>query len=144
MFGRRKQTPGRIDTLLGKTARVVGDVEFAGGLHLDGKVIGNIRGAADGKSQLSISEHGSVEGTVEAGAVILNGTVNGDIFARERIQLGSQARVNGNVSYGIIEMAPGAVITGRLMPMGSLKAVKGGDELQETAARLLEGSTRAA
>jgi cytoskeletal protein CcmA (bactofilin family) len=144
MFGRRKQSPGQIDTLLGKTARVVGDVEFAGGLHLDGKVVGNIRGAADGKSQLSVSEHGTVEGSVEAGSVILNGTVNGDIVARERIQLGSEARVNGNVSYGIIEMAPGAVITGRLMPIGALKAVKGGDELQQTAARVLEGSSKAA
>jgi cytoskeletal protein CcmA (bactofilin family) len=144
MFGRRKQTPGRIDTLLGKAARVVGDVEFTGGLHLDGKVIGNVRGAADGKSQLSVSEHGTVEGSVEAGAVILNGTVNGDIVARERIQLGAEARVNGNVSYGIIEMAPGAIITGRLMPMGARKAVKGGDELQQTAAMVLEGSPKAA
>ena len=42
----------------------------------------------------------------------MNGTVNGDMHARERLVLGGKARVNGNVHYGVIEMAPGAVITG--------------------------------
>ena len=30
----------RIDTLIGKAARVHGDVEFEGGLHLDGRIVG--------------------------------------------------------------------------------------------------------
>jgi cytoskeletal protein CcmA (bactofilin family) len=33
----------RIDTLIGKAARVHGDVEFLGGLHLDGRTIGAVR-----------------------------------------------------------------------------------------------------
>ena len=37
----------------------------------------------------------------------MNGTVNGDMHARERLVLGGKARVNGNVYYGVIEMAPG-------------------------------------
>jgi cytoskeletal protein CcmA (bactofilin family) len=37
--------------------------------------------------------------------------------ARERLVLGGKARVNGNVYYGVIEMAPGAVITGKLIPL---------------------------
>jgi cytoskeletal protein CcmA (bactofilin family) len=145
MFGRRKQA-SRIDTLVGKSARLVGDIEFSGGLHLDGRVVGNIRGASDGKSQLSVSEHGTVEGCVEAAAVVLNGTVNGDIFARERVVLGAQARVNGNVSYGVIEMAPGATITGKLMPIASGKSgapvVQSGKA--EPAGLVVEGSPKAA
>ena len=46
MFGRRKQTSTRIDTLLGKTATLNGDLEFSGGLHLDGRVNGNVRSTA--------------------------------------------------------------------------------------------------
>ena len=49
----------------------------------------------------------------------MNGRVNGDMHARERLVLGGKARVNGNVYYGVIEMAPGAVITGKLIPLGS-------------------------
>ena len=48
----------------------------------------------------------------------MNGTVNGDMHARDRLVLGGKARVNGNVHYGVIEMAPGAVITGKLIPLG--------------------------
>jgi cytoskeletal protein CcmA (bactofilin family) len=56
---------------------------------------------------------------VEVTSIVMNGTVNGDMHARLRLVLGGKARVNGNVHYGVIEMAPGAVITGKLIPLGA-------------------------
>ncbi len=117
MFGRRKQTSTRIDTLLGKTANVNGDLDFSGGLHLDGRINGNVRGTAADGGALSVSESGVIEGRVEVTSIVMNGTVNGDMHARDRLVLGGKARVNGNVYYGVIEMAPGAVITGKLIPL---------------------------
>jgi cytoskeletal protein CcmA (bactofilin family) len=115
MFNRRdKSAP--VDTLIGRSARVQGDIEFAGGLHVDGQVTGNVRVVAGASGALSVSEDGVIEGSVEAPLVVLNGTVNGDIAASERVVLGAKARVRGNVSYGVIEMALGAEITGRLIP----------------------------
>lgn len=122
MFGRRKQTSTRIDTLLGKTATLNGDLEFSGGLHLDGRVNGNVRSSAEDGGALSVSESGFIEGSVEVTNIVMNGTVNGDMHARERLVLGGSARVNGNVHYGVIEMAPGAVITGKLIPLGNGQA----------------------
>jgi len=119
MFGRRKQTSTRIDTLLGKSATLNGDLEFAGGLHLDGRVNGNVRSNASDGGALSVSESGFIEGSVEVTNIVMNGTVNGDMHARERLVLGGKARVNGNVHYGVIEMAPGAVITGKLIPLSA-------------------------
>jgi cytoskeletal protein CcmA (bactofilin family) len=116
MFKRHDNAAARIDTLIGRSARVQGDIEFAGGLHVDGRVTGNVRVVAGGTASLSVSEHGVIDGSVEAPLVVLNGTVNGDILARERVVLGAKARVRGNVSYGVIEMALGAEITGRLIP----------------------------
>jgi len=116
MFKRRDKTTARIDTLIGRSASIQGDVEFSGGLHIDGRVAGNVRVAPGGAAALSISEHGVVEGSVEAPQVVLNGTVKGDIVAAERVVLGAKARVLGDVSYGVIEMALGAEITGRLIP----------------------------
>ncbi|HVY82053.1 MAG TPA: polymer-forming cytoskeletal protein [Steroidobacteraceae bacterium] len=110
-----------IDTLIGRAARVQGDVEFEGGLHLDGQVTGNVR-AANGPgsgSTLSVSEHAFIDGSVEADNVTLNGTVRGDIYASERLVLGPRARVQGNVRYGVIEMTLGAEIKGKLMPLPS-------------------------
>jgi len=122
MFGRRKQTTTRIDTLLGRTANLQGDLEFSGGLHLDGRVNGNVRSTAPDGGALSVSETGFIEGRVEVTNIVMNGTVNGDMHARERLILGGKARVNGNVYYGVIEMAPGAVITGKLIPLGNESA----------------------
>jgi len=118
VFGRRKVTSTRIDTLLGKTANLQGDLEFSGGLHLDGRINGNVRSSAADGGALSVSETGFIEGSVEVTNIIMNGTVNGDMYARDRLVLGEKARVNGNVHYGVIEMASGAVITGKLIPLG--------------------------
>jgi cytoskeletal protein CcmA (bactofilin family) len=115
MFKNRDKTPAQIDTLIGRSASIQGDVEFSGGLHVDGRVTGNVRATADASS-LSISENAVIEGSVEAPQVVLNGTVKGDIAASERVVLSARARVHGNVSYGVIEMALGAEITGRLIP----------------------------
>jgi cytoskeletal protein CcmA (bactofilin family) len=132
MFGRRKQTSTRIDTLLGKTANLNGDLEFSGGLHLDGRVNGNVRSNAEDGGALSVSESGFIEGRVEVTNIVMNGTVNGDMYARERLVLGGKARVNGNVYYGVIEMAPGAVITGKLIPLANV-AAKAPETPAETA-----------
>jgi len=123
MFKRREtETVGRIDTLIGSSASVQGDVEFAGGLHIDGRVTGSVRATAGTAASLSVSEHGVVEGSVEAPHVVLNGTVNGDIFGSERVVLGGKARVNGSVHYGVIEMALGAQISGKLVPRSDVPA----------------------
>ena len=115
MFGRESKTTTRIDILLGKSARIYGDVEFAGGLHVEGRVMGNVRSDGDEPSTLSVSEEGFIEGNVVVNNVVLNGTVNGDIHATGRVVLGAQAKVQGNVYYGVIETALVAQITGRLI-----------------------------
>jgi cytoskeletal protein CcmA (bactofilin family) len=117
MFKRReKHSAARIDTLIGRSASVQGDVEFAGGLHLDGRITGSVCASSGAAASLSVSEHGVVEGSVRAPHVVLNGRVNGDIFGSERVVLGAKARVRGNVHYGVIEMALGAEISGKLVP----------------------------
>jgi cytoskeletal protein CcmA (bactofilin family) len=117
MFGRESRSNARIDTLVGKSARVAGDVEFTGGLHLDGRVAGNVRADNDPNATLSVSETGAIDGNVEVPNVVLNGAVRGDILARDRVVLGATARVQGNVHYGVIEMTLGAEIKGKLVPL---------------------------
>jgi cytoskeletal protein CcmA (bactofilin family) len=124
MFNRDSRAP-RIDTLLGRAARVQGDVDFEGGLHLDGQIQGAVRSDDARDSSLSVSETGSIDGPVRVPNVLLNGVVRGDIHARERVVLGATARVEGNVYYGVIEMTLGAQIVGKLVrlePVGQVMA----------------------
>jgi cytoskeletal protein CcmA (bactofilin family) len=114
----------RIDTLIGKAAHVHGDIEFAGGLHLDGSIVGNVRSDRTPVSTLSVSEGGSIEGSVDVPNVRLDGTVKGDIRAPGRVILGATARVEGNLYYGVIEMTLGAQIMGKLTQVPPEAAVE--------------------
>jgi len=111
----RDSRPPHIETLIGKGVRVQGDIEFLGGMHLDGAVAGNVRSNPAPNSTLSVSEIGSIEGSVDVPNVILKGQVRGDIRAAERVVLGPTARVEGDVYYGVIEMTLGAQIMGKLV-----------------------------
>jgi cytoskeletal protein CcmA (bactofilin family) len=115
MFKQKPSKNAKIDTLIGAKTRINGDVEFTGGLHLDGHINGNVKGDLDGGTFLSVSEEGCIEGSVAAPNVILNGIVKGDIEANQRVELGAKARVLGNVQYTIIETAVGAQINGKLI-----------------------------
>jgi cytoskeletal protein CcmA (bactofilin family) len=114
MFTRDSSQP-RIDTLIGKAASVDGDLRFEGGLHLDGRIAGGVTAVSAAGATLSVSESGSIEGTVRVPTVLLQGTVRGDIHASERVVLGATAKVEGNVYYGVIEMTLGAQIMGKLV-----------------------------
>ena len=113
MLGRKKRT-AKIDSLIGQNTEIHGDIVFTGGLHVDGKVIGNVEATEPG-SLLTISDQGTIEGEVKIPNIILNGQVIGDVHATERVELAAQARVNGNVFYNLIEMAIGAEVNGKLV-----------------------------
>lgn len=104
----------RIDTLIGPGTTVTGDVRFSGGLHLEGRVEGNVAGVDDDAS-LDISEAGSVVGEVKVSGATVNGAVEGDLYASKRLVLGTKARIDGNVFYNVLEMAAGAQVNGKLI-----------------------------
>jgi cytoskeletal protein CcmA (bactofilin family) len=64
---------------------------------------------------LTVSEQGVIEGEVRVPSMVLNGTVNGDVHAKERIELAARARINGDVYYNLLEMAIGAEVNGKLV-----------------------------
>ena len=61
--GSSKRRNIRIDTLVGRNTTVTGDLRFTGGLHVDGRVKGNVV-SEDHESVLSLSEHGQIHGEV--------------------------------------------------------------------------------
>jgi cytoskeletal protein CcmA (bactofilin family) len=115
MFKPKQTKNANVGTLIGPKTRINGDVEFTGGLHLDGYINGNVKGDSNESTFLSVSQQGAIEGSVIAPNVILNGIVKGDIDATGRVELGANARVLGNVHYTIIETAVGAQINGKLI-----------------------------
>jgi cytoskeletal protein CcmA (bactofilin family) len=121
--GRRFKAP-KVSTVIGAGTVITGDVEFAGGLHLDGAIRGNVVGTADTRSTLTVSEQGAVEGDVRVENLILNGTVTGDVHADGRTELAPDARVIGTVYYRMLEMAMGAEVNGQLVHTEEQEAVR--------------------
>src|SRR5690554_5045132 len=87
----------RLDTLVGQQTELWGDLHYAGGLHIDGSVKGNVIALNDGTTSLMLSERGTIEGEVRVPHVVINGVVIGDIYATESVELAPRARITGNV-----------------------------------------------
>lgn len=102
-------------TVIGVDTRVNGDINFSSGMHIDGVVVGNVTGLPDSKSTLVVSKGGKVEGDVKVENLILDGSIIGDVYACNRVELASGAEVTGTVHYQLLEMAMGAQVTGQLV-----------------------------
>jgi len=123
MFKKSTNKPQtRIDSLIGSTTRIEGNVFFSGGLRVDGSVTGNVSALPDQPGTLVVSEQARIEGEVQAAHVVVNGTINGPLHATETLELQLGSRVKGDVHYKSIEMQQGAVVEGRLVHYGEAEA----------------------
>jgi cytoskeletal protein CcmA (bactofilin family) len=117
MFFKNKSSKpqNRIDSLIGSETRIDGDLSFAGGLRVDGRVCGNIREVEGQASTLVLSEQGRIEGVIRVSHVVVNGTVIGPVHANEYVELQGRSRVTGDVFYKTLEMHVGAIVEGKLV-----------------------------
>jgi cytoskeletal protein CcmA (bactofilin family) len=117
MFGRSKPR-NRIDTLVGVGTCVDGNVQFKGGLRVDGQVNGSVIAVDGTPSTLVLSEKARIEGEIQVTHAVINGTVVGSVRASEYVELQAKANVAGDVYYKSIETHQGAVVQGRLVHQG--------------------------
>lgn len=105
----------RVETLVGPGVTIRGDVHFSGGLYVEGRILGKVIADEGVPALLTVATNGRIEGEVRAPVVVICGELAGDVHSDERIELGSRARVQGNLHYRLVEMAAGATVTGRLV-----------------------------
>jgi cytoskeletal protein CcmA (bactofilin family) len=132
MFNKSSKPQNRIDSLIGVTTRIEGNVIFSGGLRVDGMVRGNVASVTDQPGTLVVSADARIDGEVQAAHIVVNGTINGPVHATESLELQASSRVKGDVHYKSIEIQQGAVVEGRLVHHGAeakgveLKLASGG------------------
>jgi cytoskeletal protein CcmA (bactofilin family) len=113
MFGRNAKS--EIDSLIGISARIEGDLVFTGGLRIDGEVHGNVIAGGNGaETVLIVSEHARIEGEVRCANLVVNGYIAGTVFSSELLELQPKGRIHGDVHYRLLEMHGGALVTGKL------------------------------
>lgn len=125
MFGKRSSKPqNRIDCLIGAGTSIEGNVNFTGGLRVDGHVRGNVVANSDAPSTLVLSEQARIEGEIRVSHVVVNGSVIGPVHASDYIELQAKSNVTGDVYYKTLEIQLGAVVQGRLVYQDSENADK--------------------
>jgi cytoskeletal protein CcmA (bactofilin family) len=112
MFGRNAKS--EIDSLIGISARIEGDLCFTGGLRIDGEVHGNVIATDGPDNVLIVSEYARIEGEVRCANLVVNGYIAGPVYASELLELQPKGRIVGNVHYKLLEMHGGAAVTGTL------------------------------
>jgi cytoskeletal protein CcmA (bactofilin family) len=116
MWGSNKKIrSSKIETLIGQGMEISGDVKFSGGLHLDGKICGNVSADDSDSSVLIVSDMGRVEGDISVAYAVINGEVTGNVYASEKLELSGKARITGNVHYNLLEMASGSEVNGKML-----------------------------
>jgi cytoskeletal protein CcmA (bactofilin family) len=122
MFGKRKKQPfiqvTKLSSLVAEGVEITGDVVFASGMRVDGRIKGNVIGRqheGQGPVLLVLSDKGHIEGSVRCGDAVINGTVNGDLDVEHFLELQSNARVSGTIRYQQLQMDVGASVEGKLV-----------------------------
>ena len=119
MFSKNRNKPqNRIDTLVGADTHIMGDIQFTGGIRVDGSVRGNVTEKTDMPGTLILSEHGRIEGAVTGAQIVINGRVLGPVRATHYLELQTKSRITGDVYYKSLEMHTGAVVEGKLIYLG--------------------------
>ena len=123
-----------IDTLVGSGSMLKGDLEFVGGLRVDGQIKGHVSAQDTNNGTFVLSESGVIEGDINVPHVVINGTVNGNVISSGHVELQAHARVTGDIHYTAVEMALGAILNGSLVSETSAPVydvIAGGAEQSE-------------
>ena len=100
---------GRLSGFVGHGTTLTGETEFHAMLRVDGHLIGTVSSES---GTLIVGTNGQVDANIMVAAGMINGTVNGDIFATEKLHLGRTARVLGNIQSPRLIVEEGAILEG--------------------------------
>ena len=122
MFGKTEKPQSQIDSLIGVGTHIDGNINFSGGLRVDGRVTGNIVALSEKSSTLVLSDQAVIEGKIVVSHAVINGTVSGAIHASEYVELQPKAKVSGDIHYKAMEIQLGASVDGMLHHLDNVQA----------------------
>lgn len=109
----------KVVTIVGPGTTLRGEIESKGTVRIEGTVIGRV----ECEDTIVVHESGHVKADLIAGQVIISGTVEGNTFAHERLEVTNQGKIIGNITAPRISIAEGVIFEGQctMKPQGQLK-----------------------
>jgi len=100
---------GRLSGFVGHGTVLTGETTFQAMLRIDGHLTGQVMSES---GTLIVGSTGQVDANIMVSAAVINGTVNGDIIATDKLELGRTARVVGNIQTPRLLIEDGAILEG--------------------------------
>ncbi len=112
LFSKSSPTPSptseEISAYLGKETLFDGKMTFEGVFRLDGKFEGEIFESGT----LIVGETAIVKGKIGLNTIIINGLVEGEVYAKTRVEIHSTGKVYGKVFTPILTVNEGGILDG--------------------------------
>ncbi|HSS19094.1 MAG TPA: polymer-forming cytoskeletal protein [Pyrinomonadaceae bacterium] len=117
----REIKEGNLSGFVGSGTVVTGEANFKAMMRVDGHLSGRINSTG---GTLIVGANGKVDANIEVAVAVIHGTVNGDIIASSRLELGRAAKVNGNIQTASLMIEPGALFEGNCKMLKAAHASK--------------------
>jgi len=100
--------PTQVTTLLGRGSEFEGKLSFEGTVRIDGKISGEIFT----EDVLIVGEGAEVRAEINVGAVVIEGSVQGNIHAKRSVEIHTPGRVRGNITTPSLFIEKGVMFDG--------------------------------
>lgn len=118
----RDMKEGNLSGFVGSGTVVTGEANFKALMRVDGHLSGRITSST---GTLIVGANGKVDANIEVAIAQIHGTVNGDIIATQRLELGRAAKLNGNIQTASLVIEPGALFEGTCKMIKMINASTG-------------------
>ncbi len=88
---------------------ITGTIKTSGGIQIHGKLNGDLECAGDA----TIGKSGQIKGNITANAISMAGTINGNMVAKDRIEMKSSAKVMGDIKSKRLAVEDGVTFIGK-------------------------------
>ena len=100
---------GTLSGFVGGGTVMTGEANFKAMMRIDGHMSGRVSSTS---GTLIVGANGKVDANIEVAVAVIHGTINGDIIATQRLELGRAAKVNGNIQTPSLIIEQGAIFEG--------------------------------
>ncbi len=134
----RDMKEGNLSGFVGSGTVVTGEANFKALMRVDGHLSGRVSSTT---GTLIVGANGKVDANIEVAIAVIHGTVNGDIIATQRLELGRAAKLNGNIQTASLVIEPGALFEGTCKMIKMMNAATGKSKSNGRDAQPLDTSS---
>ena len=114
---------GTLSGFVGGGTVVTGEANFKAMMRVDGHLSGRVSSTS---GTLIVGNNGKVDANIEVAVAVIHGTINGDIIATQKLELGRTAKVHGNIQTPSLVIEQGAIFEGSCKMLQMTAAVDKG------------------